>query len=96
MEKEIIKQTKDIFGQIPPAKVVKKQKIKESQKEPAVKVKNKKSAELTTITDIWTQSVVYYYIWLEFGVEVPHNDYSDWFTNTDDIVKMLNKLGVTV
>jgi hypothetical protein len=59
-------------------------------------VKKKKSIDLTMITDVWVQAVVYYYIWLEFGVEVPHNDYSNWFTNTDEIVIMLNKLGVTV
>ena len=28
--------------------------------------------------------------------EVPHNDYSNWFTNTDDIVTMLTNHGVTV
>jgi hypothetical protein len=44
----------------------------------------------------WTQAVVYYYIWIKFGVEVPHNDYSNWFTNTQDIITMLNNHGVTV
>lgn len=51
---------------------------------------------LTHITDIWTQAVVYYYIWLEYQFEVPHNDYSNWFTNTKDISIMLNKYGVLV
>ena len=59
-------------------------------------IKNKELVDLTAITDVWTQSVIYYYIWLEFNVEVPHNDYSNWFTNTKEIVIMLNKLGVTV
>ena len=32
----------------------------------------------------------------EFGIEVPHNDYADWFTNTNDIVIMLDKHGVKI
>lgn len=55
-----------------------------------------KDESLTHITDIWTQAVVYYYIWLEYRFEVPHNDYSNWFTNTKDISIMLNKHGVLV
>jgi len=54
----------------------------------------KKSEDLTHITDTWTQSVIYYYIWFYYGVEVPHNDYSDWFTNTKDIITMLDTHGV--
>jgi hypothetical protein len=41
--------------------------------------------DLTTMTDTWTQAVVYYFIWLKFGVEVPHNDYADFFKDTDEI-----------
>lgn len=41
--------------------------------------------DLTTITDIWTQAVVYYFIWLAFGVEVPHNDYAEFFKDTIEI-----------
>lgn len=52
--------------------------------------------DLTHIDDIFTQAVIYYYIWLEYGIEVPHNDYSNWFTNTQEIVTMLNKHGVLV
>lgn len=48
------------------------------------------------VTDIWTQAVVYYQIWCQFGVEVPHNDYSNWFESYDDIVKMLNKHEVNI
>jgi hypothetical protein len=57
-------------------------------------VKQKKFYDVTHIDDLWTQAVLYYFIQLEFGVEVPHNDYSNWFTNTIDIVKMLDKHGV--
>ena len=59
-------------------------------------VKNNTSFGLEHITDIWNQAVIYYYIWLEFGIEVPHNDYSEWFTNTNDIVKMLQEHGVDI
>lgn len=41
--------------------------------------------DLTHIKDLWTQAVVYYYIWLKFGIEVPHNTYADWFSNTGDL-----------
>lgn len=54
------------------------------------------STDLTHITDVWTQAVIYYYIWLWRNVEVPHNDYSNWFTNTKDIVKMFNDCGVKI
>lgn len=63
-------------------------------KEVLSKVITKTSEDLTHITDVWTQAVIYYYIWLKYGVEVPHNDYSNWFTNTADIVKMLKEHGV--
>ena len=56
----------------------------------------KRSSDLTCINDLWTQAVVYYYIWLTFGIEVPHNDYANWFTNTNDIVTMLINHGVEV
>ena len=59
-------------------------------------VKNNVSFDLMHVVDIWNQAVIYYYIWLEFGIEVPHNDYSNWFTNTQEIVTMLNKHGVLV
>jgi len=51
---------------------------------------------LNHITDVWTQAVVYYYIWLKYAFEVPHNDYANWFTNVKDISIMLNKYGVLV
>jgi hypothetical protein len=51
---------------------------------------------LEYVVDVWTQAVVYYYIWLKYDFEVPHNDYANWFTNTKDISIMLNKYGVLV
>lgn len=52
-------------------------------------IQAQQSLPLDTITDTWTQAVIYYYIWLQYNFEVPHNDYSEWFTNTTDIVRML-------
>jgi hypothetical protein len=51
---------------------------------------------LNDITDLWTQAVVYYFIWLEFGIEVPHNDYANWFTTTKEIAIMLKDHGVQI
>lgn len=57
-------------------------------------VVNNHSEDISYVTDIWTQAVVYYYIWLCYKFEVPHNDYANWFTNTSDISKMLKKYRV--
>lgn len=57
-------------------------------------VRSRQEHDLTQYNDIWLQAVVYYYIWLEYQIEVPHNDYSNWFTNTKDIVIMLDTYGV--
>lgn len=40
------------------------------------------SGELDTISDIWSQAVVYYQIWCKYGVEVPHNDFSKFFDDS--------------
>jgi len=45
---------------------------------------------LLQVNDVWTQAVVYYFIWLHFGVEVSHNDFSDFFEDTDQIKQWLN------
>ena len=52
------------------------------------------NGQFELVSDVWTQAVVYYQIWCRYGVEVPHNDYSNWFTSYDDIVIMLDKHGV--
>jgi hypothetical protein len=52
-------------------------------------VRSKESYDLTHIQDLWTQAIVYYYIWLEFGIEVPHNDFADFFSNTDQIIELV-------
>lgn len=68
----------------------------EISKKVITKVKNKQPHDLTYVKDLWSQAVLYYFIYLEFHIEVPHNDYSNWFTNTTDIVKMLEDNGVNV
>jgi hypothetical protein len=60
------------------------------------RVRSRQNFNLAEFTDFWAQAVINYYIWLEFEFEVPANDYADWFTNTDDIVKMLEQHGVSV
>lgn len=52
-------------------------------------VKHNINQDLSDITDLWTQAVVYYFIWLEFAVEVPHNDYAVFFSNTEQIKKLI-------
>lgn len=48
------------------------------------------------VNDVWTQAVVYYQIWCKYEVEVPHNDYSNWFESYEQIVTMLKDNGVEV
>ena len=57
-------------------------------------VHDHKNISLSHIQDVWSQAVIYYFIWLEWQYEVPHNDYSDWFTSTGDIANMLHTHGV--
>ena len=47
------------------------------------------SYDLSDITDVWAQAVVYYCIWLRFGIEVPHNDYANFFSNTKEIIELV-------
>ena len=68
----------------------------ETAQEIIAHVKTNSLKDLGYITDIWTQAVLYYFIQIEFGFEVPHNDYSEWFTSTIDIVKMLEEHGVSI
>jgi hypothetical protein len=55
------------------------------------KIKHRESFDLSHITDLWTQAVIYYFIWTEFDKEVPHNDFENFFTNTDQIYKWLTQ-----
>jgi hypothetical protein len=53
-------------------------------------LKNNINQDLSDITDMWDQAVVYYFIWLEFNQEVPHNDFPNFFKNTTEINQWLN------
>lgn len=44
---------------------------------------------LDHIDDLWTQAVIYYFLYLHHGIEVPHNDYADFFRSTKDIKRLL-------
>lgn len=52
-------------------------------------IKNKTNINLEHITDLWSQAVLYYFLWLEFKQEVPHNDFADFFSCTDQIREWL-------
>lgn len=53
-------------------------------------VKLRQSVDLAHVTDFWTQAVIYYYIWLHWRREVPHNDYAGFFASTDEILAWLD------
>jgi len=38
---------------------------------------------------LWTQAVVNYFIWLNYNYEIPANDFSAWFDNTQQIKNLL-------
>jgi hypothetical protein len=50
-------------------------------------IKNNVDISLAHISTIWDQAVLYYFLWITFGREVPHNDYADFFSSTDDVRK---------
>ncbi len=55
------------------------------------KIKHREAFDLNHITDVWTQAVIYYYLWTEFGKEVPHNDFENFFSNVDQITQWLDR-----
>lgn len=42
------------------------------------------------ITELWTQAVIYYYLYLEYGQEVPHNDFANFFASIGQIRNWLH------
>jgi hypothetical protein len=54
-------------------------------------VRNRHSMDLSFCQDLWTQAVVNYTIWYQFGLVVPANDFADWFVSSDQIVALLEK-----
>lgn len=53
-------------------------------------IKNNINLPLNNIDDLWSQAVLYYFIWIEFNKEVPHNDYADFFLDTNSIRRWLS------
>jgi hypothetical protein len=51
---------------------------------------------LKHIDHLYQQAVLNFYLQLRYNFEVPPNDYSDWFTNTTDIVKMLEDNNIII
>lgn len=49
------------------------------------KIDRQENIDLTNVTDLWTQAVIYYFIWLKFGKEVPHNNFKNFFKDTNQI-----------
>lgn len=41
---------------------------------------------------VWEQAVINYYIWLRHGVEIPANDFADWFVNTTHLYDTIANL----
>jgi len=52
----------------------------------------KESKSLAEIDTIWKQAVIYFQIWAKFGIEVPHNTYSDFFKDSDELFEMVLNL----
>lgn len=52
-------------------------------------IKNNVDVNLDHISTVWDQAVLYYFLWITFGREVPHNDYADFFSSTSAVRKWL-------
>jgi hypothetical protein len=51
-------------------------------------LKNQQHMDVSHVCNLWDQAVVNYFLHLEFGIEVPANDYANWFQNTEQISKI--------
>ena len=54
-------------------------------------IENQTDYNLSNITDIWEQAVIYYVLWLKYGKEVPHYDYADFFKSSTEIRQWLDQ-----
>jgi hypothetical protein len=52
-------------------------------------IQNQTLVDLTHITSLWDQAVINYFIELEFDIEIPVNDYANWFQNTKQIIDLI-------
>jgi hypothetical protein len=53
-------------------------------------VNTKTQCKLDHITDTWSQAVLYYFVWLHHGIEVPHNDFANFFSHTGEILDLIS------
>jgi len=53
-------------------------------------IKSKQHMDVTHVSGIWDQAVVNYFLNLEFNIEIPVNDFADWFHNTKQIYDLLH------
>lgn len=53
-------------------------------------VDRRNSMDLSSVTDLWTQAVINYFIWLKYQIVVPANTYADWFRDTLEINDVLS------
>lgn len=52
-------------------------------------IRHDQTQDLSDITDLWTQAVLYYFIFIEFGVEIPHYDFQEFFRTSKQIKELL-------
>lgn len=47
--------------------------------DPVLKSQDMLQGKWHALDDVWSQAVFYYQIWCKYGIEVPHNDYPNFF-----------------
>lgn len=52
-------------------------------------IQNRNAIGLRNITNIWDQAVIYYFMWVKFGIEIPHNDFADWIDSSDQLANLI-------
>jgi len=55
-----------------------------------------KDQSLLQIDELFWQGVFNFYIEKKYQITIPPNSYSNWFTSTGDVVRMLKELGVNI
>jgi hypothetical protein len=53
-------------------------------------VKTGQHIDVTHVETVWDQAVVNYLLNLEFNIDIPVNDFADWFQNTKQIYELLH------
>jgi hypothetical protein len=47
--------------------------------------------DISAVKDLWWQAVINYFIYITHGLEVPANDYADWFSDWNELCKFVQK-----